>query len=379
MSFSVHAKRDELRQKTCLLGLTSRPEVRRNICTVGDWKQGKTARLFGAIVILTVFTSACFAVIMCGPAICGRGPDGQSGETIDLVKADDYQVFPTSTLQPQFLIPIETTTRTQDIEFYIDTSRDIVADPFMHDKVRTTTERGYATIHPQFSLFPGVHEIRTVVPANGSRETIAKRIVLAYTDDFSSTIGFERFWGTSDKWYVTEDGKLRTDIGKGKYISDISFRRGFPGDVVIEFDFVPFSQATNISVFLGEGFSFFIGDGDNSTIRLKKAVIMSSGQRKESTLARKRTPFKLEESKTYRARIRRTGNDYAIWISKTPGLPMEERHLVFATTDKEPETRIVEKFHTVGFAVWRGRPPATTTGAAFGNVLVYEPAGTFAE
>lgn len=335
-------------------------------------------RLSSTIGIISILVSICVVPMLFGSAMCNTILDRQYQETIDLVEAIDGQIFPMPTLQPEFRIPVDPGVTIENIEFYIDGSQDIIADPFMHDRVRVAIESGCLAIHPQFSLFPRIHEIRIIVPVNGSKQIINKRVILAYADDFSSYAGFRRLWGTSDYWYITENGKLRTHIDKDKYISDISFRRDFPNDVVVEFDFVPFSYAVNISVFLGEGFSFFIGDGDNLTVRLKKAVKLPSGGKRDVSLKSKKLPFRLEKGKSYRARLIRIGNSYRMFISDEPELPVEKRHLVFAVIDKEPETRIVEKFHTVGLAVWKGTGLATTTGAVFDNVVIYEPTNAYA-
>ena len=340
-------------------------------------KRKNIGRLSSAIGIVGILVSICSVPMLFYGAMCNAAPNGQYQEAINLVEAEDDKVFGMPSLQPEFRIP-DLGVKKENIEFYIDGSQNIMGDPFMRDEVHVATQDGYLTIRPQFSLYPRLHEIRVVFPTNGSKQVINKKLILAYADHFSSPIGFKRFWGTSDNWYITEDYKLRTDIGKDQYISDISFRRDFPNDVVIEFDFVPFSDAVNISVFLGEGFSFFIGDGDNLTVRLKKAVKLPSGRKKSIALESQRLPFRLKKGQTYRARVTRIANTYRIFISDKPELRIEKQDPVFAVTDKEPEARIVEKFHTVGLAVWKGTGLATTTGAMFDNVVIYEPTNTHA-
>lgn len=335
-------------------------------------------RLSSAIVIVGIIVgilvSIFLVLILYGSAIWNAIFTRQPYVTVDLVNVSDGQVVQMQTLQPKFRITVDPRVSPDSIEFYIDDSRNIMADPFTYDIVSIAVKGERLSIHPKFSLFPRLHEIRIAVPVNGSKRMINKKLIYAYADDFSSHAGFESFWGTSDKWYITQDGKLRTDIGKDKYISDISFRRSFPNDVVIEFGFIPFSDAVNISVFLGEGFSFFIGDGDSVTVRLKKAVKLPSGGKTDVTLKSRRLPFRLEKNKSYRARVIRIKNRYRIFVSDKPELPIEERHLVFDVIDKEPETRIVERYHTVGFAVWRGMK---TTGAMFDNVVIYEPSKAY--
>lgn len=299
-------------------------------------------------------------------------PTKQETDTIDLASVPDGLIFGTSTLQPKFRVPVPSDITLDDIDFRIDDSRNILEDPFLSDLVDVAVQKGNLSIRPQFMLFPGAHTFVATISEGYLERVIRKQLILAYLDDFSSDEGLRYLWGTDDDWSITDSGKLKTSVSDEVTVSDISFRMNLPENILFEFDFIPLSKAVNISVFFSEGVSIFIGDGDDRTVRLVRSEVSEAGKVRDLVWAETVLPFRLQKRQEYRARITRIGESYSLSVSDKPGVPIEGLHPVLTITHEDPAKRLSPRFHTLGFAVWRGEKEKTI-GAIFDNLLIYQP------
>ncbi len=338
-------------------------------------KGGKTG--FALVMISCILASVIISNLQYGylPSLKDiksfLGPK-QDVDVIDLNSVPDGITLILSTLQPEFHIPISPGVPVDAIDFRIDDSLNILEEPFLKDRIDVNIEKKFVSIHPHFVLFPGLHKFSLSVSQEYSRSLASKKFILAYFEDFSSNEGLDYLWKTSDNWSITENKKLLAEVSDDTTVSDISFRTVFPKDLLFEFDFTPFSNAVNISVSFDQQLSFFIGDGDGSTIRVVKTVQSKSGTINNVSLVRAKVPFIMQQDNEYRVRITRIAETYRLFISEKSGMPMETTNPVLTIGESESGERLPQNLKILNIAVWRGNKNKTT-GAIFDNVLIYEP------
>jgi hypothetical protein len=215
---------------------------------------------------------------------------------------------------------------------------------------------------PRINMFPTQYIVMIEYKEKGSStiKRFEKKFLLMYYDDSLQGPKFNSLWNASDSGVSAIKYKgLSIKPYKEQNLSQLIFLEKFPNDVVLQFSFKPlalddFSQI-NLQIFFGSTYSFFIGDGDDKTVRLWERKPSISEPKETKRLKKNNTKycFRMEKRRDILSLYQITDADTF--------LVLEYKEPLFKPT-------IHEKFKTIGLAVWQ-----KSKGVQVEDILIYEP------